>query len=175
MVQNNLLETRIREIVLPVVLQNQLFLEEVRVLRAGKHTTLRITVDLEAGLGGVTADQLDTLTHQISDLLDEKDPINGEYLLEISTPGVSRKLNTARHYSRSIGHLVDFLLTDGTKFTARIEIVNESSVVVIPEKKVPKSDKVIYEAKRELNFKEITSARVIAELNKPINNREEGE
>ncbi|MDR6939073.1 ribosome maturation factor RimP [Arcanobacterium hippocoleae] len=175
MVQNIALEDKIREIVAAEIAIRELYLEEVRIVRAGKFTTVRITVDLPAGQGGVSAAQLDEITRVISDLLDISDPIAGEYNLEISTPGTDRKLSTPRHYSRAIGRLAEFKLIDGTKFQARISATTSHSATVIPEKKVPKSDKVIYEPARELEFEQVKTARVMVELKKSANDSDEGE
>lgn len=164
MVQNNTFEAKLFALISPAVVEKNLFLEEVRLLRAGKQTTLRVVVDLPDGPGGVSADNLDTLTRTISDLLDTADPIRGEYNLEVSTPGAGRKLSTPRHYSRAVGHLAQLQLVSGEKITARIKSADESGIIVVPEEKVPKSDKVIFGSSRELNFEEVKHARVLVEL-----------
>lgn len=175
MVKNNTFEAELVNLIAPIVAEKNLFLEEIRLLRAGKHTTLRVTVDLPDGPGGVNSDQLDEITRAISDLLDLADPINGEYNLEVTTPGTDRKLTTPRHYSRAIGRLTSFQLVNGEKIEARIESIGETGVVVVPEKKVPKSDKVIFESPRELNFEEVKAAHVLVELKKLGNQSDEGE
>ncbi|MFY9263478.1 MAG: ribosome maturation factor RimP [Actinomycetaceae bacterium] len=111
----------------PVVVQAGLFLEEVRLVKAGRHTSLRVTVDLESGPGGVGSDQLADVTRAISNVLDEADPISGSYNLEVSTPGATRDLIEARHFSRAIGRLVNMKLTDGRTIKGRITgVVNET-------------------------------------------------
>ncbi|XCB30375.1 ribosome maturation factor RimP [Arcanobacterium hippocoleae] len=146
MVQNNALETKLAELIAPIAAADNLFLEELRLLRAGKHTTLRITVDLPDGPGGITSDQLDVITRAISDVLDEADPIQSEYNLEVSTPGIDRKLTSARHFSRAIGHLAELKTVTGEKFVARIQTVDAESAVVIPEKKYQKVTKLFMRA-----------------------------
>ncbi|QJC21571.1 ribosome maturation factor RimP [Arcanobacterium buesumense] len=104
----------------PVVQDSGLWLETVRVVGAGKHTVVRVTVDLPAGPGGVDSTQLTDVSRAISQVLDEHDPIRGAYTLEVSTPGATRELSQERHFSRSIGRKVAFVLADGTKLTERI-------------------------------------------------------
>lgn len=91
-----------------------LFLEDVSVKRAGKYTRLVVTVDLPRGPGAVREDQLSQATLEISRHLDEVDPINGTYNLEVSTPGIERPLKDERQFSRAIGHQVLLKKCDGT-------------------------------------------------------------
>lgn len=57
--------------------------------------------------GGVDLEALTRATHRISAALDEKDPIpGGRYLLEVSSPGLERRLRTPAHFRRFVGSLV---------------------------------------------------------------------
>jgi len=64
---------------------------------------LRIYIDVE---DGVTVDDCEIVSQQISALLDVEDPIPGSYLLEVSSPGLDRPLFTLEHYRRFVGHKV---------------------------------------------------------------------
>ncbi len=70
-----------------------------------EHTgaVLRVVVDQE---GGVTTDTLARINRLISPILDEHDPIASRYTLEVSSPGVERKLKTMDHFRRSVGETV---------------------------------------------------------------------
>ena len=61
---------------------------------------LRILVDRE---GGPDIDAISQVARAISRTLDEHDPIDGHYTLEVSTPGLERPLRTATHFRRAIG------------------------------------------------------------------------
>ena len=50
------------------------------------------------------------LSGEISELLDEKDPINGEYYLEVSSPGCEKPLKTVEQVQRSVGEYVYIML-----------------------------------------------------------------
>ena len=50
------------------------------------------------------------ITHLLSPLLDVNPPIGGEYRLEVSSPGVERKLKKPRHYELSLGENVELKL-----------------------------------------------------------------
>ena len=76
-------------------------------LSQGKHTTLRVYIDKE---DGVTVDDCAAISHQISGVLDVEDPINGEYTLEVSSPGMDRPLFTLEQFSAYAGSKVQIKL-----------------------------------------------------------------
>lgn len=79
--------------------------------------TLRILVDTEhAPLeGGVDSNTLATVNRAIGPILEEEDPIPGRYTLEVSSPGVERRLAKFEHYDRSIGEEVVVKLLSGAR------------------------------------------------------------
>jgi ribosome maturation factor RimP len=64
---------------------------------------LQVTVDRD---GGVDLDALTQANRAASARLDELDPIPGRYALEVSSPGVERRLRTSVHFARAIGETV---------------------------------------------------------------------
>jgi ribosome maturation factor RimP len=58
-------------------------------VQAGRHSTLRVYIDHEAG---ISVDNCADASRQISAILDVEDPITNEYDLEVSSPGVDRLL-----------------------------------------------------------------------------------
>lgn len=72
---------------------------------------LRVTVDRD---GGLDLDVISRLTRQISRLLDEDDPVPGRYTLEVSSPGLERKLRTPAHFGRVVGQVVNVRTHAGT-------------------------------------------------------------
>ena len=62
-----------------------------------------MTVDAEDNLG---VDTIADLSRGISRILDDDDPVSGSYTLEVSSPGLERKLTRLRHYEKSIGREV---------------------------------------------------------------------
>jgi len=77
-------------------------------------------VDLELHLGGgggvlrlfidspqgITLEDCEKVSHQVSALLDVEDPISGDYSLEVSSPGLNRRLVKAEHFERFAGENV---------------------------------------------------------------------
>lgn len=122
-------ETQIEEIVAPLVGARDLFLESVTVT-GGKSSLVRVTVDLPEGPGAVDSNTINDLTRAISQALDDADPITHTYTLEVSTPGAERQLTTARHFSRTIGHLVEIRTTDGKRIRGRVLDATPTTVTV---------------------------------------------
>lgn len=74
---------------------------EVDFLGGGVHRTLRIYIDK---LAGVSHEDCETVSRGVSEILDAEDIIpGGQYTLEVSSPGVERKLNHAKDWERFTG------------------------------------------------------------------------
>ena len=87
-------------IVEPIAQSLGLSVWDIRFLKEGATWYLRIFIDKP---GGVTIDDCVDLTHAINDPLDETDPIEQAYCLEVSSPGVERELTRDRHFTDSLG------------------------------------------------------------------------
>ena len=68
-----------------------------------KRSLLRIYIDSEKG---ITLEDCTTVSRQVSAMLDVDDPIQGEYSLEISSPGLDRPLFELAHYEKQIGNRI---------------------------------------------------------------------
>jgi ribosome maturation factor RimP len=83
-----------------------------------KRSLLRIFIDTDKG---VTLDDCTAVSRQVSAMLDVEDPIQGEYSLEISSPGIDRPLFELAHYQKQIGERVKVRLS--SRLTERRNIV----------------------------------------------------
>jgi ribosome maturation factor RimP len=92
---------RVQSLVEPVI--TGLGLELVDIEHAGG--ILRVTVDRPGGPGttGLDLAIISQATKAVSRLLDEHDPVPGRYTLEVSSPGLERRLRTPAHFSRAVG------------------------------------------------------------------------
>lgn len=63
---------------------------------------LRIYIDREDGIG---LGDCEKVSHQVSGVLDVEDPIRGEYVLEVSSPGLDRPLFEKAHFERFVGEV----------------------------------------------------------------------
>ena len=69
----------------------------------GRDSVLRVYIDSDKG---VTIDDCEAASHQVSGVLDVEDPISGEYNLEVSSPGMDRPLFTFQQCSAYVGFLI---------------------------------------------------------------------
>jgi ribosome maturation factor RimP len=94
------ISTVVRELAQPVAEDLGYSLWDVEFVKEGGADYLRITIDRD---GGVTIDDAERMHRAIEPLLDEADPIEGSYYLEISSPGVERELKSEAHLSAYLG------------------------------------------------------------------------
>ena len=64
---------------------------------------VRLFIDSEQG---ITLDDCESVSRQVSGVLDVEDPITGDYNLEVSSPGADRKLVKPEHFDRFAGNVV---------------------------------------------------------------------
>jgi ribosome maturation factor RimP len=108
-------------VITPVVTAAGYDLEDLTVSRAGRRHLLRIVVD---GDDGVSLDTIANLSREISVALDSAEETGGdfgggEYVLEVSSPGVDRPLTQPRHWQRNVNRLVA-VTVGGRGLTGRI-------------------------------------------------------
>ncbi|WP_406274425.1 ribosome maturation factor RimP [Streptomyces sp. NBC_00191] len=157
---------RLRGLLEPLVSAADLDLEEIEVSRAGKRRMLRIIVDSDEG---ATLDACAELSRVISQKLDETDAMGeGEYVLEVSSPGADRPLTEHRHYVRATGRLVKLQLHESGELVARILTVDDEGLdLEVPGVKGRKP------TSRRVTFAEIAKARVELEFNRKDKKEEE--
>jgi len=101
-------------------------------LRIGASGLVRLFIDSE---DGATLDDCETVSRQVSALLDVEDPIPGSYVLEVSSPGIDRRLRTQRHFRRYVNEEVKIQLArphDGRRrFRGTLADVDEQAVSVV--------------------------------------------
>ena len=88
------------ELAQPIAEEQGLRLWDVRFLKEGSSWYLRIFIDKD---GGVSIDDCVDMTHAINGPLDEADPIEQAYFLEVSSPGLERELVRDEHFLSYIG------------------------------------------------------------------------
>ncbi|MET7440655.1 ribosome maturation factor RimP [Streptomyces sp. NPDC004082] len=154
---------RLRELLEPLVGSQGLDLEEIAVDSVGRKRVLRVVVDSDAG---ADLDQIADVSRALSAKLDETDAMGeGEYTLEVGTPGAERELKEHRHYVRAVDRLVRFQLAGDDEVVARILAVDEDGIdVEVPGVKGRKP------TARRLAFSDVAKARVQVEFNRKSKN-----
>lgn len=157
---------RLRELLDPLVTSQGLDLEEIEVESVGRKRVLRVVVDSDEG---ADLDAIADVSRALSAKLDETDAMGeGEYTLEVGTPGAERELKEHRHYVRATDRLVKFQLADGDDLIARILNVEADGLdVEVPGVKGRKP------TARRLAFEDIAKARVQVEFNRKDKKEEE--
>jgi len=97
----------------------------------GRRSLLRVYIDTPEG---VNVDDCERASRQISSALDVDDPIHGNYVLEVSSPGLDRPLFTAEHFQRYAGNRVKLKVSpplEGRRnFSGVLKGLRDNAVVV---------------------------------------------
>jgi ribosome maturation factor RimP len=106
---------RLTEVIAPVTGGAGFDLEDVSVSRVGRRHLVRVVIDRDAG---VDLDAITEVSRSVSSALDAAEQagaavVPGEYVLEVSSPGVDRPLTEPRHWHRSVGRLVTVAVAHG--------------------------------------------------------------
>ena len=103
MAKKSSLTESVREIAAPVAAKMGLVLWDVLFVKEGPSWFLRLILDKE---GGVTIDDCEAFSRAVDPQIDELDPTDVEYYLEVSSPGLGRELRTDTHLKAYIGQPV---------------------------------------------------------------------
>ena len=89
---------------------------------------LKVAVDAP---GGIDTTTLSKVSRTISQELDLRDPIESRYTLEVSSPGLERRLRRPEHFAKSVGSTVTLKLKDGkTRLSGEIVGATETEVTL---------------------------------------------
>ena len=115
----------------PILDREQFELVDVEYVKEAGTWYLRAYIDKP---GGITIDDCELVSRALSDKLDEEDFIDEAYVLEVSSPGLTRPLKKQKDYERNIGKPIDvklFRVAGGRKeFTGILRSFNDDTVTV---------------------------------------------
>ena len=108
--------------------------ELVRIMTIGQvNPTLQVMIDRTDGKD-ITVEDCTKVSHLLSAILDEKDPIENQYSLEVSSPGLDRPLTKLEHFKRFIGYEVKLETAEKVenrkRFKGKIVAVKDSNVIL---------------------------------------------
>lgn len=148
---NELLE-EIETLVAPILTERDLSLFDIEYVKEGQDFYLRIYIDKR---GGVDLEECSFVSERVSEALDENDPIQGAYFLEVSSPGAERPLRTKDEFIDHIGehiyvslyvHIADEKEFVGTLLnfaddivTIEYQVMHRKKQVEIPYDKIAKA------------------------------------
>ncbi len=94
----------VRDLLEPVADELGYMLWDVEYVKEGAEMILRITIDKEEG---IDIEDCEKMHRTIDPILDEADPIEVSYRLEVSSPGVERTISRSEHYEVCMGEKVE--------------------------------------------------------------------
>lgn len=130
--KKNVRET-VREAILPTVTELGYKIWDITYAKVGADYHLEITIDSEKG---IDINDCEKVHRAIDPILDECDPIDGFYYLDVSSPGIERDLRTDEHINYCIGETVEaklFAAKDGRKSMVGKLLSYSDGVVTILE------------------------------------------
>ena len=145
---------KVKELIEGTVNELGYVLWDVEYVKEGAEWFLRITLDSE---DGININDCENVHMAISPMLDEADPIEGSYRLEVSSPGIERDLKNPMHYKACIGWDVEvrlFTAYEGRKVIKGILVgydeensvfnIDENGNLVSLEKNLVSKIKTVY-------------------------------
>lgn len=152
-------KSKIEEWLQPVLDEKNLFLVDIK-FPMGRQ--IEVYVDSDEG---IHISECADISRFLEPNLDGSGLVPENYILEVSSPGMSNPLKVPRQYKRRIGKVFDIVKTDGTEIIAQLTEVNENKIKLIEVIEEPKSKtqkakiKEVREPKTyELKFDEIKRA-----------------
>ncbi|WP_138205673.1 ribosome maturation factor RimP [Haloimpatiens lingqiaonensis] len=131
---NSELMTNINKLVEPIVSRSGYQLYYIEFVKEQGENFLRIYIDHENGIG---LNDCEKVSRQISDMLDQEDPIPDSYYLEVSSPGIERQLYTEGHLNKYIGESITIrlnkLFNGSKKFIGVLKGFNDSEITLTKE------------------------------------------
>ncbi|MDO4440705.1 MAG: ribosome maturation factor RimP [Moraxella sp.] len=136
------------ELIAPAVRACGVDLWGIEFMPQGRKSLLRIYIEVNAEQRAngehITIEDCSAVNHQVSGVLDVHDPIAGEYILEVSSPGFDRPLFSPEQVALFIGETISLRLihaigqgdTKRRKVVGRLMAAGESSMTVVTEDKL---------------------------------------
>jgi len=105
-------------------------LYDIQLTKEHKTNILRVFITSK---DGVNVEDCTKVSRMISPLLDVEDPISGEYNLEVSSPGIERKLKSLHHFQCSIGENVKVKEHSTETFKGKLKEVTKEGVITLDD------------------------------------------
>ena len=115
----------------PTVVRLGYELSDLELRLGGKGGLVRVFIDKPEGVGLADCERV---SEAVSALLDVEDPVPGHYDLEVSSPGLDRKLTKVEHFQRFAGQTVKvktrFPIDGRRRFRGRLVSADEDRILV---------------------------------------------
>lgn len=113
-------------------------LYDVKYVKEGPEYYLRIYIDKESG---IDLNDCEKVSNEINEILDKADYIKEQYYLEVSSPGIERKLRKDKHLEQNISKNVEIKLfkkdNNGKKeYTGKLKAFNQEEIIIETDKEI---------------------------------------
>ena len=147
---------RLWAVIEPYVAAEGIELDDLEIVGKEPGVVVRVTLDADDGVG---VEKLAEVSRRLSRLFDEEDPVAGSYTLEVSSPGLERKLRRPPHYEKSVGRSV--------KVKSRIPVHGDYSHRGVLKETTGDGFVVEVEGEeRQIAYGDVASARTVFEWEK---------
>ncbi len=132
---------------------DDVFLVEVKVLPGNN---IRVFLDAD---NGITIEKCIKINRALYNRIEESELFpNGDFSLEVSSPGVDEPLKLHRQYKKNIGRTVEVTMNDGTKKEGKLTTVNDAEIMI--EEKTGQGKKAIIQTTNIL-FNQVKHTKVL--------------
>lgn len=113
-------------------------LYDVEYVKEGPEYYLRIYIDKESG---IDLNDCEKVSNEINEILDKADYIKEQYYLEVSSPGIERKLRKDKHLEQNISKNVEIKLfkkdnNGKKKYTGKLKAFNQEEIIIETDKEI---------------------------------------
>ena len=113
-------------------------LYDVEYVKEGPEYYLRIYIDKESG---IDLNDCEKVSNEINEIIDKADYIKKQYYLEVSSPGIERKLRKDKHLEQNISKNVEIKLfkkdNNGKKeYTGKLKAFNQEEIIIETDKEI---------------------------------------
>lgn len=113
-------------------------LYDVEYVKEGPEYYLRIYIDKESG---IDLNDCEKVSNEINEILDKADYIKEQYYLEVSSPGIERRLRKDKHLEQNISKNVEIKLfkkdNNGKKeYTGKLKAFNQEEIIIETDKEI---------------------------------------
>jgi ribosome maturation factor RimP len=105
-------------------------LYDISTVREHDKNIFRVSVTAE---GGVSLDKCAEISRMISPILDVNEPMSGEYVLEVSSPGIERKLKKKEHFIASVGENIRVKDFSTEVYKGQLIYADEQKIIIKTE------------------------------------------
>lgn len=153
------IKEKIEELVNAHLKDDRIFLVDVQI--AGGRNARKITVLVDSD-EGVSIDECARISRSLSEDLDQMDIIEGNFFLDVSSPGLDQPLKLERQYRKNIGRNVKVVTKEGAEIKGKLKSISDEGIMLErqPSKKLKESIKDF------IKFEEIKHTKVLISFKK---------